>query len=291
MDIDSGGSTRNSGTDTPNPWTIVQGPDNIGIKLSTAPIDPGTSTQVSATVQSDPRTSQPMEVDQVVTEDHMVIDQPVSAGEPLSEEEQNFEVQPIPDWVKPIMDYMLDDKNLPSDETLARQIERRSKAYTIISRQVYKRSVTGVLQRCVSAEEGQEMLVEIHQGECGHHASSRALVAKVFRHGFYWPIALEQAEELVKRCNGCQRYANKIHMPAWALKTIPITWTFAVWGLDMVGNFKPAKGNMTHMLVMVDKFTKWIEAKPICKCDGRTAVKFLKDIIFEVWLPTQHHHR
>jgi hypothetical protein len=232
-----------------------------------------------------------MEVDQVVTEDHMVIDQPVSAGEPLSEEEQNFEAQPIPDWVKPIMDYMLDDKNLPSDETLARQIERRSKAYTIISRQVYKRSVTRALQRCVSAEEGQEMLVEIHQGECGNHASSRALVAMVFRHGFYWSTALEQAEELVKRCNGCQRYANKIHMPAWALKTIPITWTFAVWGLDMVGNFKPAKGNMTHMLVMVDKFTKWIEAKPICKCDGRTAVKFLKDIIFEVWLPTQHHHR
>jgi hypothetical protein len=29
------------------------------------------------------------------------------------------------------------------------------------------------------------MLREIHQGECGHHASSRALVAKVFRHGFY----------------------------------------------------------------------------------------------------------
>ncbi|KAK1685877.1 hypothetical protein QYE76_046725 [Lolium multiflorum] len=49
------------------------------------------------------------------------------------------------------------------------------------------------------------MLKEIHQGECGHHASSRALVAKVFRHGFYWPTALENAEDLVRRCNGCQR--------------------------------------------------------------------------------------
>ncbi|KAK1612053.1 hypothetical protein QYE76_035726 [Lolium multiflorum] len=48
------------------------------------------------------------------------------------------------------------------------------------------------------------MLVEIHQGECGHHASSRALVAKVFRHGF-WPTALENAEDLVRKCNGCQR--------------------------------------------------------------------------------------
>ena len=42
---------------------------------------------------------------------------------------------------------------------------------------------------------------------------------------------------------------------------------------------------MTHMLVMVDKFTKWIEGKPIRKCDGRTAVSFLKDIILRYGHP------
>ena len=68
-------------------------------------------------------------------------------------------------------------------------------------------------------------------------------------------------------------------MLASTLKTIPITWPFAVWCLDMVGQFKPARGNMTHMLVMVDKFTKWIEVKPIAKCDRYTVVAFLKDII------------
>ena len=36
---------------------------------------------------------------------------------------------------------------------------------------------------------------------------------------------------------------------------------------------------MTHLLVVVDKFTKWIEAKPIRKLDGSTAVTFIKDII------------
>jgi hypothetical protein len=62
---------------------------------------------------------------------------------------------------------------------------RRSKAYTIINKEIYKRSATGVLQRYVESAEGQEMLQEIHQGECGHHASSRALVSKAFWHGFY----------------------------------------------------------------------------------------------------------
>ena len=53
----------------------------------------------------------------------------------------------------------------------------------------------------------------------------------------------------------------------------------------MVGQFKPARGNMTHILVMVDKFTKWIEVKPIRKCDGHTAVQFLKDIILRYGYP------
>jgi hypothetical protein len=53
----------------------------------------------------------------------------------------------------------------------------------------------------------------------------------------------------------------------------------------MVGAFRPARGKMTHILVMVDKFTKWIEVKPIRKCDGHTTVKFLKDIILRYGFP------
>ena len=205
-------------------------------------------------------------------------------AEPMQIDETIFVVNQVPSWGEPIITFLTSGV-LPNDEVSARQVQRRSKAYTIINGELYKRSVTSVLQRCVSSAEGQEILKDIHQGECGHHASSRALVAKAFRHGFYWPTALKEAEDLVRKCNGCQRYAHQIHTPAAALKTIPITWPFAVWGLDMVGPFRPARGNMTHILVMVDKFTKWIEVKPIRKCDGNTAVSFLKDIILRYGYP------
>ena len=39
-----------------------------------------------------------------------------------------------------------------------------------------------------------------------------------------------------------------------------------------VGPFKTARGGMTHLLVAVDKFTKWIEARPIKKLDRPMAV-------------------
>ena len=172
------------------------------------------------------------------------------------------------------MDYLAEGK-LPDDEAEARRVVGSSKAYTIINNQVYHRSATTVFQRCVEPEEGLEILREIHQGECGHHASSKALVAKAVRHGLYWPTAKADAEQLVLRCRGCQHYEKQTHTPASELKTIPITWPFAVWCLDMVGPFRPARGNMTHILVMVDKFTKWVEVKPIRKLDGSTSVNFL----------------
>jgi hypothetical protein len=79
---------------------------------------------------------------------------------------------------------------LPQDEAEARRLQCHAQAYTIINSELYMRSVLGIFQKCIEPEEGQELLKEIHQGECGHHASSRALVAKAFRHGFYWPMAL-----------------------------------------------------------------------------------------------------
>ena len=87
---------------------------------------------------------------------------------------------------------------LPEDETLARQIIRRSKSMTIINGELHRYSVTGAIQRCVSPQEGCEILREIHEGDCGHHAGSKSLVAKAFRHGFYWLTAHADAEDLVK---------------------------------------------------------------------------------------------
>jgi hypothetical protein len=105
------------------------------------------------------------------------------------------------------------------------------------------------------------------------------LVAKAFRHGFYWPTAQKDAEQLLKQCNGCQRFSKHRNTPAAALKTIPLTWPFVVWGLDMVGPFKTAPGGLMHLLVVVDKFTKWIEVKPIKKLDGSYTIKFFNEII------------
>lgn len=57
------------------------------------------------------------------------------------------------------MDYLARGE-LPNEEVAARQVKRRASAYTIINNELYKRSVKGIYQRCVSQDEGTQLLVE-----------------------------------------------------------------------------------------------------------------------------------
>ncbi|XP_039827393.1 uncharacterized protein K02A2.6-like [Panicum virgatum] len=53
----------------------------------------------------------------------------------------------------------------------------------------------------------------------------------------------------------------------------------------MVEPLKKAPGVFTHLLVAIDKFTKWIKAKPINTIDSKKAVKFFLDIVCRFGVP------
>ena len=89
----------------------------------------------------------------------------------------------------------------------------------------------------------------------------------------------------MRTCEGCQFYAHKTHLPAHVLQTIPITWPFTVWGLDLVGPLRRAHGGFTHLLVAVDKFSKWIEVRPINNIRSEQAVLFFTDIVHRFGVP------
>src|ERR1041385_1813594 len=92
---------------------------------------------------------------------------------------------------------------------------------------------------------------------------------------------MKNSEDIVRRCIACQKFASRPDVPASELKTIPLSWPFATWGLDMVGTLKKSsKGGRTHLVVAVDKVTKWIKAVPITISTTLMTVNFIKSIIF-----------
>ena len=94
----------------------------------------------------------------------------------------------IASWTEPFLAY-LNRQELPEDQNKARCIVQHSKDYKVHEGELYKKIATGVLQRCISEEEGWQLLAEIHAGLGGHHVAAWALVSKAFRTGFYWLTA------------------------------------------------------------------------------------------------------
>ena len=119
---------------------------------------------------------------------------------------------------------------LPGEQEEAKRVARRSALYQFIDNVLYRKRPNGVKLKCISREEGLELLAEIHGGICGSHIGSRALAGKDFRQGFFWPTALQDATTLVTKCEACQFHSKKFHQPAQALQTIPLSWPFSVWG-------------------------------------------------------------
>jgi ribonuclease HI len=145
-------------------------------------------------------------------------------GEALRVEEERNGVTPNRNWQTPYLQY-LHRGELPLDKAEARRLARRAKSFVLLGdrKELYHRSPSSILQRCISIAEGQGVLQEIRSGACGHHAGPRALVGNAFRQGFYWPTAVADATRIVRTCQGCQFYARQTHLPAQALQTIPIT--------------------------------------------------------------------
>jgi hypothetical protein len=190
------------------------------------------------------------------------------------------------DWRIPYLNCLIRGE-LPLDKTEARWIARRAKTFVMYgdNKELYRRSPTGILQRYITFKEGRKLLRDLHSGACGHHAAPRTLVGNMFRQGFYWPTSVSNAIKMLRSCEGCQYYARQTHLPAHALQTIPITWPFTVWGLDLVGPLKRITGGFTHLLVAIDKFSKWIEARPITNIRSEQAALFFTDIIHRFGVP------
>jgi ribonuclease HI len=145
-------------------------------------------------------------------------------GEALRVEEERNGFTPNRNWKTPYQQY-LHRGELPLDRAKARRLARHARSFVLLGdeKELYHRSPSGILQRCISIAEGQELLKEIHSGACGHHTAPRALVGNAFRQCFYWPTAVADATRIVRTCQGCQFYARQTHLPAQALQTIPIT--------------------------------------------------------------------
>ena len=188
-------------------------------------------------------------------------------------------------WMDPIWLYLATGE-LPNDRGKAHKVQIQSARFSIVDGQLYKRSLGGPYLKCLTPEQGQYVLAELHEGICGNHQGGRTLAHQAHTQGYYWPTMKSDATNYVKSCDSCQRMSPILKSPVQDLVSIANPWPFAQWGIDIVGPLPTAPAQKKLLLVATDYFREWIEADAFSSIKDRDVTRFIwKNIVFRFGIP------
>ncbi|GKE60403.1 reverse transcriptase domain-containing protein [Tanacetum coccineum] len=115
------------------------------------------------------------------------------------------------------------------------------------------------------------ILQNAYRGEVGGGESHKA--------GILLPTMHRDARNVTQKCDSCQVHAPILRRPKTLMTSIMAPWPFYQWGMDILGPLPQASRKLKFVIVAIDYFTKWIEAKPLARITGKDVKKFMWDNI------------
>ncbi|XP_059446338.1 uncharacterized protein LOC132177877 [Corylus avellana] len=165
-------------------------------------------------------------------------------------------IEVAPAWAEEIVGF-LERGILPGERKKAVRLKQKAARFTLVNGALFKRGFMLPLLKCVSKEEGNYVLREIHEGVCGSHSGPRILAHKAVRAGFFWPSMNQDSINIVK-----------------------------TYDSYIVGPLPTGKGGVRFVVVVVDYFTKWAEAEALVNITAKNIEKFLwRSVICRYGIP------
>nr|GFC24809.1 reverse transcriptase domain-containing protein [Tanacetum cinerariifolium] len=183
-----------------------------------------------------------------------------------------------PTWMTELVNY-LKEGILLGDKKEVRKLHLKARQYELMEGVLYKRSFLTPWLGCVGPLQAEYVMREIHEGSCNMHAGPRSVVAKAIRLGYFWAKMHKDDRDMIRKCSDCQIHRSVTKHPQQPLTPITAPWPFYKWGIDIAGPFPEGPGKVKFMIVAMDYFTKWIEAKAIATISGGQVKKFVWDNI------------
>ncbi|XP_071714368.1 uncharacterized protein [Rutidosis leptorrhynchoides] len=148
--------------------------------------------------------------------------------------------------MEPILQYIRNSV-LPNDNREAHLVRERSPMYIIQNDILYRKSYCGPMMRCVGPIEAEMIIDE--------------------------PSLYRDVAKIVKHCKSCQRHASQNRMPRHDMISVNSPWPFHKWAIDIIGPFLAGPGNIKFLIVAIDYFIKWVEAKAVRTITGVQALQ------------------
>ena len=126
-------------------------------------------------------------------------------------------------WMVPLVSF-LKDNVLPEEKLEAEKIRRKAPRFWLSGdHKLYKHSYSGPYLLCMHPEASEMLLEELHEGICGSHIRGRSLAHRTLTQGYWWSGMQKEAQEYVKKCDQCQRFAPNTHQPGGVLNPLSST--------------------------------------------------------------------
>ena len=127
----------------------------------------------------------------------------------------------------PIVLFLKEDI-LPEEKSEADKVRRKTPWFWLSEDQtLYKRSFSRPYLICIHLEASELLLEELHEGIYGSHTGGRSLSHRAITQGYWWPNMQKEAQEYVKKCDQCQRFAPNVHQLGRVLNLLSSPWPFA----------------------------------------------------------------
>jgi hypothetical protein len=89
-----------------------------------------------------------------------------------------------------------------------RKIWWQTLKYTLVGDELYRRTVDGILLKCLNEEQAQVAMGEVHEGLCGTHQSAQKMKWMLRRAGFCWSKMVEDCYRYFRGCEACQWFRD-----------------------------------------------------------------------------------
>ena len=164
---------------------------------------------------------------------------------------------------------------LPNAKDKVHKVRIQSTRFSLIDGQLFKRSLDEPYLKCLTTEQGQYVLVELHEGICGNHPGGRTLAHRAHTQGYYWPTMKSNITDYVRKCYRCQQQAPVLRLPTQDLISISSPWPLAQWGIDIVRLLPTASAQKKVLLVATYYFSKWIKAEAFTSIKDKDVTQFI----------------
>jgi hypothetical protein len=125
---------------------------------------------------------------------------------------------------------------------------------------------------------------EVHEGVCGAHQSAHKMKWIIRRSSYFWLTMLEDGFEYYKKRQDYQRFGNVQRSPASVMNPIVKPWPFRGWGINLISQIHlPSSKGHKFIVVVIDYFTKWVEAIPLKIVTSQNMIDFVQEHII-YWL-------